>query len=338
MFARPKKVSPCNNNKEVDKTFTEFLKPLLSTPSLTPASSSFSPTTFSSKQPTAVWKKPANHRIASYSDDDSSSKITAPEDISIEDDSLNSSPTYSFAKKDNYRSPPERVGPSDSRGKKRTGDYRSYTITGNNDGNFSFFLDKRSAKLMYRVLICKDTTLQGSTDPHRLLIDSLDGKIYCDGFTYRNRVAKDIVLFESKSAALSERYPCNQVGASRGGNGVYPRILVAFGKFLFSSVLCVISHFFRAFCLIFSLSVSLSVFGSLDAWGHMRRRHGGGPSVQCDNAMAMKIVQFLDPPHPIQARLSTKYVEPHFNPPADYTKPTRERSDHWFKVNRFFHL
>jgi hypothetical protein len=330
MFARPKKVSPCTNNKEVDKTFTEFLKPLL-TPSLTPASSA--PNTFSSKQPTTAWKKPLAHKIASYSDDDSSSKITAPEDISIEDDSLNSSPTYSFAKKDNHRrNQPERVTPFDqSRGKERTGDYRSYTITGNNDNNFSFFLDKRSAKRMYRVLVCKDaTTLQGTTDPHRLLIDSLDGKIYCDGFTYRNRVAKDIVLFESKSAALSERYPCNQVGASRGGNGVYPRILVAFGKKVFSF------FFFSCFMFLFFYLTALVV--GLDAWGHMRRRHGGGPSVQCDSAMAMKIVQFLDPPHPIQARLSAKYVEPHFNPPADYTKPTRERSDHWFKVNRFFHL
>ena len=89
---------------------------------------------------------------------------------------------------------------------KRTGDYRSYYVTSQNDKSRSFYLEKRNAKRMYRVLICKENAVG-----KKLLIDSLDGKIYCDGFTYKNRYAKDIVLFESKSAALSERYPFNQV-------------------------------------------------------------------------------------------------------------------------------
>lgn len=88
----------------------------------------------------------------------------------------------------------------------RSGDYRSYNFTAQNDKNQAFFIDKKSARRMYRVLIVKETALG-----KKILIDSLDGKIYCDGFTYRNRVARDIVLFDSKSAALSERYPSNQV-------------------------------------------------------------------------------------------------------------------------------
>ena len=88
----------------------------------------------------------------------------------------------------------------------RTGDFRSYFVSEQNERNRNFYVDKRGARRMYRVLVCKENAIG-----RKLLIDSLDGKIYCDGFTYKNRLAKDIVLFESKTAALSERYPSNQV-------------------------------------------------------------------------------------------------------------------------------
>mmetsp|Transcript_2487 Transcript_2487/g.2586 ORF Transcript_2487/g.2586 Transcript_2487/m.2586 type:complete len:248 (-) Transcript_2487:580-1323(-) len=178
----------------------------------------------------------------------------------------------------------------------RTGDYRSYRFSQQNEKNKNFFIDRRNARRMYRVLVCKENAAG-----KKLLIDSLDGKIYCEGFTYRNRQARDIVLFETKAAALSERFPSNQVAASKGGNGTLPRILVAF-----------------------------------DAWGQCKRRLGGGPSLKCDYALAMSIVEFLDPPHPVASRLSEKYVAPNFYTKADHTSPNRERSNHWFKVNRFF--
>lgn len=50
----------------------------------------------------------------------------------------------------------------------------------------------------------------------------------------------------------------------------------------------------------------------------------------------MSIVEFLDPPHPVASRLSEKYVAPNFYTKSDHTSPNRERSNHWFKVNRFF--
>jgi hypothetical protein len=75
---------------------------------------------------------------------------------------------------------------------------------------------------------------------------------------------------------------------------------------------------------------------AFDAWGNCKRRHGGGPSTKCDFAMAMQIIEFLDPPHPVPGRLSEKYVEPYFYTKADKTKPNRNRSSHGFKVNRFF--
>jgi hypothetical protein len=52
--------------------------------------------------------------------------------------------------------------------------------------------------------------------------------------------------------------------------------------------------------------------------------------------MAMQIIEFLDPPHPVPGRLSEKYVEPNFYTKADRTKPNRNRSSHGFKINRFF--
>jgi CRISPR/Cas system CMR subunit Cmr4 (Cas7 group RAMP superfamily) len=90
----------------------------------------------------------------------------------------------------------------------RTGDCRSYAFTSQNSKNQNFFIDKKAATRMYRVLVVKETAGK------KLLIDSLDGKIYCEGFTYRNRLARDVVLFDTKSAALSERFPSNQVFSS----------------------------------------------------------------------------------------------------------------------------
>jgi hypothetical protein len=58
--------------------------------------------------------------------------------------------------------------------------------------------------------------------------------------------------------------------------------------------------------------------------------------MKCDYAMAMNIVEFLDPPHPVPSRLSEKYVEPNFYTKADRTAPNRKLASRWFKMNRMF--
>jgi hypothetical protein len=104
----------------------------------------------------------------------------------------------------------------------RTGDGMSYTFNTNNGA----FYGKKQARRMYRVLLCKENPSTGE----KILIDSIDGKVYSKGFKYANRQISNVVLYDSKEAAMSERFPCNQAYAGRGGNARYPRILVAFGK------------------------------------------------------------------------------------------------------------
>lgn len=145
----------------------------------------------------------------------SRSTISSPKVAVSSDDSL-SGATEESSSVDTGRIHSAPVSPT------RTGDYRSYFISEQNEKSRNFYVDKRGARRMYRVLVCKENAIG-----RKLLIDSLDGKIYCDGFTYKNRLAKDIVLFESKSAALSERYPHNQVIIS------YSSFIVTLDRWLF---------------------------------------------------------------------------------------------------------
>lgn len=73
-----------------------------------------------------------------------------------------------------------------------------------------------------------------------------------------------------------------------------------------------------------------------DAWGDVKKRYGGAPSLTVEFAKAMKIVEFLDPPHPVPKRLCDRYVEPFFYTPADRAPPNRLRSSKHFKINKFF--
>lgn len=118
----------------------------------------------------------------------------------------------------------------------RTGDGMSYTFNANNGA----FYGKKQARRMFRVMICKENPETGE----KTLIDSLDGKVYSKGFKFANRQISNVVLYDSKEAALSERFPSNQAYAGRGGNARYARILIAFGKlrilfcFAYAYVLC----------------------------------------------------------------------------------------------------
>eukprot|EP01039_Chlorochromonas_danica_P009137 gene9137-10087_t len=173
----------------------------------------------------------------------------------------------------------------------RTGDGLSYST----NANVVLNVPANNARQMFRVLNCTE-----DRHGHRIFFDSIDGRIYGKGPAMNNRVSQDVVLYDSKSAALSERFPSNQVGGGRGGNGIHARVLVSF-----------------------------------DAWGETRRRYGGGSSVLVQNAKMMKIIQFLDPPYPVSKRLCDRYVEPFFFTKADRRKPNREVSNHAFKINRF---
>ncbi len=75
-----------------------------------------------------------------------------------------------------------------------------------------------------------------------------------------------------------------------------------------------------------------------DAWGDVKRRYGGAPSLTVEFAKAMKIVEFLDPPHPVAKRLCDRYVAPFFYTTADRASPNRLRSDKFFKINKFFSI
>lgn len=176
----------------------------------------------------------------------------------------------------------------------RIGDTQSFSY--NLHG--SSYIDKRAAVRMFRVLCIKHPT---PNNEGRVVFDPLDGRIFSVSPGFHNRVSHNVLLFDSKKGALSERLPTNQVGASNSGNGRYARILCSF-----------------------------------DVWGHIVRRYGGGSSVNCENAKLIQILEFLDPPNPVPKRMVDRYVEPFFFTTADYTEPNRLRSDKHFKINRFF--
>jgi len=132
-------------------------------------------------------------------------------------------------------------------------------------------------------------------------------------------------LFDTKEAALSERYPSNQAYAGKGGNGRYPRILVAFGKLLYMFLIFLPCNF-----------TVLMMIVSIDAWGTFRKRLGGGSSYLCENAIAMNILKCLDPQQPMASRLCERYVDPYFYTKGEVSPTTRQRSSTTFRKNRFF--
>lgn len=219
-----------------------------------------------------------------------------------------------FAKKeDDQRSAEGTQRTHSSVASNRTGDSLSY----NYNTHDSTFIPERCSRRLYRVVSFKE-----NSSGKRIMFDPIDGRIFSCDAGYTNRTSNNVVLFDSKRSALSERYPSNQIGGSTGGNGIYPRMLVAFGTHTINSIILI--SIYRVFV--------------IDCWGNIRRRHGGGPSMHCEYAKFMSIVEFLDPPHPVPKRLSTKYVEPFFFTPADKTPPNRLRAKPYFKVHRFFTL
>lgn len=206
---------------------------------------------------------------------------------------------------------------SKNRPSTRCGDRRSYQLNSNDN----FHLDRMAATRMYRVLVVKPNNYSSIGT----LLDPVDGRVYNASAGLQSRLSHHVICYDSKKAALSERLSPNQVGATKGGNGRYPRILVAFGKL--SSLL-------------YSPSINRAnsslTDSPTDVWGYVKKRYGGGSSFEVENAKLIRIEDFLDPPHPVPERLNTHYVAPFYQNPADHSPPNRLRSSHHFKVNKFF--
>lgn len=174
----------------------------------------------------------------------------------------------------------------------RTGDSASYHYSQND----YYYIHKAVPKRAYRVVsYTEDSTGKIS------LFDILSGKPYNCGYGKSRKITSNAIVFDTKEAALSERFPHNQHCGTKSGNGVMPRVLIAF-----------------------------------DVWGFCRKRMGGGLSSQCEYVKFMTIVKYLDAPHPTVKRLSNYYVNPHFFPGPDNTAPNRMRNSSRVKRYRAF--
>jgi hypothetical protein len=130
----------------------------------------------------------------------------------------------------------------------KTGDKSSFSISSNDQ---HIHIQRGVSQRGYRVLSYRE-----SRDSVRSIFDILDGKPYYCGVGLQKRITSEAIVFNTRSEALSERFPSNQVRTvsaqnqmlpaplsypllilpnpqfcgSKGGNGTLPRILVSFGK------------------------------------------------------------------------------------------------------------
>ena len=85
--------------------------------------------------------------------------------------------------------------------------YRQGTnITYKCDANDTSYLSKVEGVRGYRVLALREDILG-----KKILFDMIDGTIYNCGFSGANRISNFVPLYESKTAALCERFPPTQV-------------------------------------------------------------------------------------------------------------------------------
>jgi hypothetical protein len=146
-------------------------------------------------------------------------------------------------------------------------------------------------KTCYRVLTYN---VNGSK---RRLRDIVDGTKIKD---YGDKLNKNILVFDSKTAALSENFSPTQYKVSRGGNGRLPRVLVSF-----------------------------------ECWGTSTKRNGGGSSSFIfEYAKFMGIIKCLDAPHPISRKESDIPNPPCYYPGSDHCEPPRLRNSASVRINR----
>jgi hypothetical protein len=97
-----------------------------------------------------------------------------------------SNPTSPFSAKSSYRS--------------------GVNITYKCNANDNIYLSKVESVRGYRVLALKED-ITGK----KILFDIVDGTIYNCGFSAASRISNFVPLYDSKNAALCERFPPNQV-------------------------------------------------------------------------------------------------------------------------------
>jgi hypothetical protein len=142
----------------------------------------------------------------------------------------------------------------------------------------------------YRVLTYK------RENNRNVLIDIADGTYFKD---FGDKVSHNVVVYDSKLGAESEKFAPNQVFPTRSGSGHKPRVLVAF-----------------------------------DCWGKSVRRNGGGSCLLYENAKYVGILKCLDAPFPFSKKNSWIPSAPHFFPTSDHHLPPRLPNDKNVRINR----
>lgn len=85
----------------------------------------------------------------------------------------------------------------------RTGDKASYWCSSSDN----LYVEKKCSERAYRVLSYRKDSKTGK----RVIFDILDGKPYFLSLGDGKRITHNAIAFETRSAALSERFPSNQV-------------------------------------------------------------------------------------------------------------------------------
>ena len=142
----------------------------------------------------------------------------------------------------------------------------------------------------YRVLTYK------RENNRNILIDIADGTHIKD---YSDKISHNVVVYDSKLGAESEKFAPNQMFPTRSGSGYKPRVLVAF-----------------------------------DCWGKSVKRNGGGSCLLYENAKYVGIVKCLDAVTPFSKKNSWIPTPPHFFPTSDHHPPLRLPNDKNVRINR----
>ena len=176
----------------------------------------------------------------------------------------------------------------------RTGDKKSFAYTSNH-----VMINKLAAKRCFRVLTYRDLP-----NGKREVMDIPNGDIYyCKTGPQLRRITPYGMAFDSKTGALSERFPVNQVGAAISGNGTTPRILCSF-----------------------------------DCWGKTHRRIGGAGAAKYQFCKFLRIVDFLDASKTVSKKNTEHPVRPHYWPKADKRKAPRSPIDRAIYLDKCFNV
>lgn len=214
MFASPKKRDKVVNNKEVEKTFTTIVIPLIHE---TKDKDCF----LSPKKPSTLFV--SNSYGNSFSNSNSTKDSVGNDNRNRDGDCCddnNITKNKSNSYDDHHRKSNSASAPSTTRARatNRTGGRNSFT---------TFSYDKitllpAESKRVYKVLSIKDNSNNYSNSysnynsnsdslGRKLLFDGISGKIYHCGAGQAKNISKNVICFDTKDSALSERFPYDQV-------------------------------------------------------------------------------------------------------------------------------